>query len=610
MIFIITDDQRWDTVRTTDAVMPLLANGLRRESVYFRNAIVSSPLCCPVRSSILSGGFAVHHHGVLNNQPPNGGAPKLADARSLATMLQDQGYLTLYVGKYMNRYRFITGQAVDGSVVPSAHYIPPGWDAFIPYIDDGFDWLDYRLGIGTSNQAGPTRSLLMPEEEAARPGALAEMVSRGLPRGLADFFLALDFSNQAHVSDFERELALQAINDASKHPDKPFFLFLSLAAPHFPAIPQIQDQGLFSDFFYNERGWGEEDLSDKPLHVQKEAAMFWPLVTGEKPFIADNPRLPHEFFVDQWRSLQGIDRTVDSVFTRIKGDSALANRTVIFYMSDHGIQWGEHKILRMKKLPYEESIRIPLLMRIPGMGPRVSNHLVAGDLDVSATMLNLAGYSPEFLSEELRTDGRSLLPLSNSRPHKSRHQVLIQDYRRNPRETFPSWQAVRDQRWKYVLYDNGEEELYFLPDDPYELESLHASQVPRDLAARTRLLTHLRQNRGLVFLSTGWVDGVIPAGVPGAEYRFQLTAAGGTPPYAWFEAPPTVLLRQRRDCIRRLPAGVTLDKGGLIQGTPTETGCFAIPVGVRDSSISPQHGGPQEFMREVRITVRLAASRP
>ncbi|MCZ6651371.1 MAG: sulfatase-like hydrolase/transferase, partial [Acidobacteria bacterium] len=122
-MLIIADDQRWDTVRTTDTVMPLLANGLRGESVFFRNAVVSSPLCCPVRSSIITGGFAVQNHGVLNNQRPNGSATKLADARSLGTLLQDRGYLTLYIGKYMNGYRAITGLATDGSMVPSRHYI-------------------------------------------------------------------------------------------------------------------------------------------------------------------------------------------------------------------------------------------------------------------------------------------------------------------------------------------------------------------------------------------------------------------------------------------------------------------------------------------------------
>jgi len=604
IILIITDDQRWDTVRTTDTVMPLLANGLRRESVFFRNAVVSSPLCCPVRSSILTGGFAVRHHGVLNNQLPNGGATKLADARSLGTLLQDRDYLTLYIGKYMNRYRFISGLAADGSTVPSMHYIPPGWDAFMPYIDDGFDWLGYRLGIGTSNQAGPTRGLLLPEEISIRAGALAEMIGRGLPRGLADFFLALDFGNQDHVNDYERMLALRAIDAAAGQPEKPFFLFLSLAAPHVPALPQLEDQGVFSDFFYDERGWGEEDLSDKPRHIQQNAEKFWPQVTGDSPFIDNDPRLPHEFFADQWRSLQGIDRTVDAVFERIKGDSELTSRTVIFYMSDHGLQWGEHKLLGKKKLPYEESIRIPLLVRIPGIGPRVSNRLVAGDLDVSATVLHLAGYSPEFLSRELRTDGRSLLPLAGNGADQDTSLVLIEDYRRNSRTGFPSWQAVRGRQWKYILHDTGEEELYFLPEDPYELESLHASRNPRDLAARTRLAAHLERHRGLVFLSTGWTAGVIPDGRAGLQYSFRLTAAGGTPPYTWFEAPPSVMVRQRRDCVPRLPAGITLDSDGWIQGVPTETGCFAIPAGVRDSSVSPQHGGPQQFIREVRLTIQ------
>ncbi|MFQ5718267.1 MAG: sulfatase-like hydrolase/transferase, partial [Acidobacteriota bacterium] len=369
IILIVTDDQRWDTIGVDDGVMPLLAHGLRRESVVFTNAVVSSPLCCPVRSSILSGGFAVHHHGVWTNTLPNGSAPRFQDARSLSTLLRDQGYFTVFVGKYMNNLGKVTGRSVDGTFIERAHYVPPGWDAFLGYVDDSPDWFDYRIDIGTSTNAGPMRGLLLPAELGVSDAVLVAMSQVGFPQSVRALIQQMPFSPAPHVSEFERDLTLTLLDDMESHPDRPFFLYLGLAEPHGPATPAPGDVGLFPDFFYDDRGWGEEDLSDKPAHIQRSGEGFSALLAGEKSFRKNDPRLPEEFFGDQWRSLRGVDRTVDALLTRLRANPALARRTVIMYSSDHGVQWGEHRLLGKKKLPYEESLRVPFLLRVPGVPP-------------------------------------------------------------------------------------------------------------------------------------------------------------------------------------------------------------------------------------------------
>ncbi|MFQ5718268.1 MAG: hypothetical protein ACE5IK_01855 [Acidobacteriota bacterium] len=220
---------------------------------------------------------------------------------------------------------------------------------------------------------------------------------------------------------------------------------------------------------------------------------------------------------------------------------------------------------------------------------------------MSATILELAGYSEDFLRTELKTDGRSLLPALVGRKRPRRDGLLVQDFHKNKVTAFPGWQAFRAGGWKYVLYDTGEEELYSLRDDPFELESQDQSAGREALEARQRLRARLEQTRGLMFMSTGWQDASLPGGQVGVPYEFALAAVGGTPPYTWSQTLPPALVVQ--NCNRRLPAGLSLLSDGTIRGIPREVGCFSAAVILRDSSVSPQHGGPQEFIRAVRLFI-------
>ena len=108
IILIITDDQRWDSLAgVAPDYMPqdVMVNTmleLANNGIVFSEAFVTSPLCCPARASLLSGGFYAHNTGVLLNQWPNGSALKFNDQQSLATLLQARGYRTALIGKYLN----------------------------------------------------------------------------------------------------------------------------------------------------------------------------------------------------------------------------------------------------------------------------------------------------------------------------------------------------------------------------------------------------------------------------------------------------------------------------------------------------------------------------
>jgi arylsulfatase A-like enzyme len=153
--------------------------------------------------------------------------------------------------------------------------------------------------------------------------------------------------------------------------------------------------------------------------------------------------------------------------------------TLIVFTSDNGIQHGEHRWTK-KEAPYEEAIRVPLVMRWDAAGWHVGAQMpgtFALNIDFAPTIADAAGvpHPP--------TDGRSLLPVLAGDP-SWRSDFLVEHLEgTNP---VPTYCAVRSERWMYVRYTTGEEELYDLRADPYELENLAADPADRQVLADRR----------------------------------------------------------------------------------------------------------------------------
>ena len=179
IVFILTDDQRLDTL----SFMPNVKELLAAHGVTFTNAFVTTSLCCPSRASILTGQYS-RHTGVLSNVPPDGGAPSLRDASTVATWLHDGGYRTALVGKYLNAYNLLDGR------------IPPGWDYWAAIDNDAerSHYYDFTL-----NENG-------------------RLVHYGT--GPADY-----------TTTVLGKLAAAFVENARP----PFFLYLATVAPHDPA---------------------------------------------------------------------------------------------------------------------------------------------------------------------------------------------------------------------------------------------------------------------------------------------------------------------------------------------------------------------------------------
>jgi N-acetylglucosamine-6-sulfatase len=248
----------------------------------------------------------------------------------------------------------------------------------------------------------------------------------------------------------------------------PFFLYLAPRAPHAPATPAVRDRRAFRDLApFRPPSYDEAHVADKPR------------------WLRHLPRLSHRrkrqidaFRVRQYRSLLAVDRMVGDIVDQLDEEGRL-DTTMIVLMSDNGMMWGEHR-LSGKGVPYEESIRVPMVIRYdPLVTPHPDGHLVL-NIDVAPTLAAIAGVSPSTAVE-----GADLSPLLDSSATAWRNHFLIEHLGRAP----PTFCAIRGKRFTYVAYRTGEEELFDLRTDPWELRSDPAGHPAR----RRALLAWLQE---------------------------------------------------------------------------------------------------------------------
>ncbi|MBI2845906.1 MAG: sulfatase-like hydrolase/transferase [Chloroflexi bacterium] len=408
ILLIITDDQRYDTL---GEFMPIVQARIFDQGIYFPNAYVTTPECCPSRSSILTGMYA-HNHGVRANEDP-------LREPTLVEVLQTAGYFTGMVGKYLNSW--------DGS--PRAEF--DFWVAFSQSSSAYQRYLNPPLNVNGSwrEQQGYSTYLLK------------------------DY--ALDF--------------LRAAGDK----DQPFFLIFAPNAPHAPATPPPPGRNLYQDLApHRPPGYNEEDVSDKPSWLQA-----LPLLAGESQEQLDR------FRRRQLQTLQSVDQAIGEMLDLLPGLGLLED-TVIFYLSDNGRFWGEHRLGiswgeesgLSKGLVYEPAIRVPFALYYPRIVPqgRVEGRLVA-NIDIAPTIYELAG-----LPIPPEVDGRSLLSLLEG-TEGWRNDLLIEGWP----EGHP-WAAVHTTRYVYVETEGDIAELYDLVEDPYQLLNRAYDPAYSDIVADMR----------------------------------------------------------------------------------------------------------------------------
>jgi N-acetylglucosamine-6-sulfatase len=452
ILFILSDDQRWDTTDDTHSpvpgqpIMPGLRTELGGSGVEFANAFMGTPLCCPSRSSILRGQYA-HTTGVYTNTGTHGGADDFVslEPETVGTLLQAAGYRTGFYGKYLNEYNALWPNA-------STPYIPVGWNVWGAFKNPKY--FSYIL------------------------------VDNGLP-------VSYGTGDADYSTDVLREKAKQFISDSAAL-GQPFFLYLAFKAPHGPWEPAPRHVGKFAGLPpWRPASYNEADVSDKPTWVQNT-----PLLTPTDQADLDNIRIA------QLEMLQAVDEAIGGSTTYgITGimqhlrNLGIADDTIVVYFSDNGWQWGEHRF-QAKNKPYEESIRSPMFIRYPKLAPlpRVETRFALNiDLCPTFVELTLRATDPQ---PTIPFDGTSLVRLLDRSTPTWRTDFMTEGWPGNH-----VWASVRDDRWKYTELPatpgdpntTFELELYDLLNDPLELTNV--ASVPANAQRLIDMAARLRQIR-------------------------------------------------------------------------------------------------------------------
>jgi arylsulfatase A-like enzyme len=416
VLVIMTDDQRADAL----APMPTVRKELKARGTYFPNAFAPNPLCCPSRAATLTG-LHSHHTGVYGNKSPHGGFEAFDDRVTIATVLQGVGYRTAYVGKYLNEYN-----GADLS------YVPDGWDRWFAFGNGAY--FDYWASVnGDARRYG--------ERDTDYSPRVMSRQARSFIRGVPDrkrFFLVFA-SAAAHGSQYLVE-----------------------AGRNMP-VPAHRDLGRFDGIEdWRPASYGDrDDLSDMPTYVRGS------------PWDRAVRRGVDLFRQRQLEALRSLDRQIAKLLDEIP------RNTLVLYLSDNGFLWGEHR-WSSKFVPYEESIRIPLIMRWPGRVRMRTDRRLALNIDVAPTILAAVGLdrsTPTGMDtatgSSIRADGRSLLD------RRRRRAFPLEHFDSTPGGV-PGYCGVRTRDgWMYARYweeggaaDNGFEELYRVGRDRLQRRNL------------------------------------------------------------------------------------------------------------------------------------------
>ena len=419
VVLILTDDQRWDTL----SIMPNVRSLLGDHGVTFSNGFAVDPLCCPSRAAILKGAYP-HSTRVYNNEGPFSPFNVFDDSSTVATWLDDSGYQTALIGKYFNAY--------DES---RATYVPPGWDRWVAFaVSDlgGGSYTDYGLSV---------------DGTLTHYGTAAADYSTDVLAGYADAFIR------------------------TADPTEPLFLDFTPYGPHEPAEAAPRHLNTFLNLApYRPPNFNEADVSDKPAYIRAIPPLSASQITRED-------RIRRK----QFQTLLAVDDAVKTIVDALTATGRLSN-TMIVFTSDNGFVYGEHRWgitgAMNKQVPYEESIRLPYVVRYDPLtsSPRTDPHMVL-NIDLAPTFAALAGVSAP------GAEGVSLLPLLANPSTPWRTDFLIEHHVTN----LPSYCAVRTATAMYARYATGEEELYLLASDPYELVNRASDPSQAALMASMRI---------------------------------------------------------------------------------------------------------------------------
>lgn len=455
IIYILADDHRYDFMGFTGKVPGLQTPNLDRlasEGAHIRNAFVSTALCSPSRASILTGQYA-HTHKVVDNF-----APLTPGLKFFPQYLQKAGYKTAFLGKWH------MGNTDDAP--------QPGFDY----------WLSFK---GQGVYYNPTFNINGKQ---------------------------VQHKDSSYTTDLLTDYAVQWLNSLDKN--KPFCLYLSHKAVHSEFQPARRHRGKYKEMKirYPEtmyltasdtsKIWGgskpavspdlKVNMADMPNWV-KQQRYSWHGVD----YLYHGAISFNDFYRQYCETLLGVDDSIGRVLKWLEDNGQLEN-TMVVYMGDNGFSFGERGLIDKRHM-YEESMRVPLLIRCPAVvKPGTKVEEVIQNVDLAPTFLAYAG-----LPKPTQMQGNSFLPIlkGDNKGAPWRDRAFYEYYWEADFPQTPTMFGVRTDRYKYI-YNHGvwdANELYDLTNDPQEVNNLIRSPAHQEIAKelRSQVFDWLESTNGL-----------------------------------------------------------------------------------------------------------------
>jgi len=438
IIFILTDDYANNLVD----FMPNL-KAMQQEGVTFSHYYVSNSLCCPSRSSIFTGKLP-HNNGVQTNTKPNGGYEVYMDRgnaqESFCNALQEKGYKTAMMGKFLNGY------------LPGTHQPLPGWS----------DW--FVAGAGYRNF----------DYDINSNGRL----------------LHYGHAPQDYLTDV---LASRTDSLIKAWKDHPFFIEIATFTPHGPFIPAPRHEKLFAS----------EKAPRTPAFNKQADSTAPDWLRQLKPLGVKKIDRIDNIFRNRLRCIMSIDEML-GIIRKVLNETGLSNQTYIFFSSDNGYHLGDYSMLQGKQTPFDIDIRVPLIACGPKVAKGSLQQAIVSNIDLAPTFAAIAGTkltsTPDgrdiqrlFLEQNTqKINWRKFAIIEHRRVDYDSNDP---DRQETEDGRLPSYTALRFRNMLYVEYETGEISCYDVRNDPYELINM-ATSLPEALKKKLHSIVEEVKNCG------------------------------------------------------------------------------------------------------------------
>lgn len=438
VVFILSDDHRYDYMGFMEA-LPWLEtphmDRMAREGAHIKNAFVTTSLSSPSRASILTGMYS-HVHKVVDNS-----APLPPGLTFFPEYLQKAGYQTGFFGKW---------HMGNDSGDPQ-----PGFNHWEGFQGQGEY---YNPRINTNGQW-------------------------------------IQYEDSTYVTDLLTDHAISFMKKQTSE-EKPFFVYLSHKGVHDNFSPAKRHKGAYQ---------GKELVLPPSVNTPKYGMTPLPSINPQTGKAASGKEYYGEHMMPDWvknqreswhgvdysyhgrpwdvqvrnycETLLAVDESIGSVLDYLQ-EAGLDENTLVIYMGDNGFAWGEHGLIDKRQF-YEESVRVPMLVRGPGLfnGGLVVENMIQ-NVDIAPTIMDYIG-----LSKADQMVGYSFIPLLKGEKTDWRERIYYEYYWEHEFPQTPTMHGVRTDQYKYIRYHGiwDTNEFYDLQNDPDETMNLIASPAHQDI---------------------------------------------------------------------------------------------------------------------------------